>query len=80
LQRTQGWSTLSRGSGIETKGRHPAAKKVVLTLEEKEQQRRSVAYVNVAIENPRITREMVDRAADELGFPNNVIARPDGLA
>ncbi len=46
-----------------------AAKKIVLTPEEKEQQRRSFAYGNVAIENPRITREMVDRAADEIG-PN----------
>jgi hypothetical protein len=44
-----------------------AAKNVVLTPEEKEQQRRSFAYGNVAIENPRITREMLDRAAEELG-------------
>jgi hypothetical protein len=43
-----------------------AAKHVVLTPEEKEQQRRNFAYGNVVIENPRITREMVDRAADEL--------------
>lgn len=46
-----------------------AAKDVVLTPEEKEQQRRSFAYGNTAIENPRITREMVDRAADSLGKP-----------
>jgi hypothetical protein len=46
------------------------AKNVVLTPEEKEQQRRSFAYGNVAIENPHITREMVDRAADEIGPPN----------
>jgi len=57
-----------------------AAKNVVLTPEEKEQQRRSFAYGNVAIENPRITREMVDRAADEIGSPSNMNARPDGLA
>ena len=44
-----------------------AAKNVVLTPEEKEQQRRSFAYGNTVIENPRITREMIDRAADELG-------------
>jgi hypothetical protein len=43
-----------------------AAKKLVLTPEEKEQQRRSFAYGNTKIENPRITREMVDEAADEL--------------
>ena len=41
------------------------AKTVVLTPEEKEQQRRSFAYGNVVIENPRITREMVDKAAEE---------------
>jgi hypothetical protein len=44
-----------------------AAKKFFLTSEDKEQQRRSFAYDNTVIENPRITREMVDRAADELG-------------
>jgi hypothetical protein len=44
-----------------------AARKVVLTPEEKEQQRRSFAYGNTSIENPRITREMIDRTADELG-------------
>ncbi len=46
-----------------------AAKKVVLTAEQKEQQRRSFAYGNTKIENSRITREMVDRAADALGKP-----------
>jgi hypothetical protein len=47
-----------------------AAKKIVLTAQEKEQQRRSFAYGNTKIENSRITREMVDSAADELGTPN----------
>jgi hypothetical protein len=46
-----------------------AAKNIVLTAEEKELQRRSFAYGNIVIENSRITREMVDRAADELGKP-----------
>ncbi|MGH9517687.1 MAG: hypothetical protein ACRD3P_18635 [Terriglobales bacterium] len=46
-----------------------AAKKAVLTPEEKEQQRRSFAYGNTVIENPRITREMIDRAADAPGKP-----------
>jgi len=31
-----------------------------------EQQRRSFAYGNTVIENPRITREMIDRAAEAL--------------
>jgi len=44
-----------------------AARKVVPTPEDKEQQRRSFAHGNVAIENLRITREMVDRAADAIG-------------
>ena len=46
-----------------------AAKNIVMTPEEKEQQRRSFAYGNTVIENPRITREMVYRAADKLGKP-----------
>ncbi len=46
-----------------------AAKKVVLTPEQKEEQRRSFVYGNLVIENPRITREMVDRAADEISNP-----------
>lgn len=47
------------------------ARKNVPTPEEKEAQRRSFAYGNTKIENPRITREMVDRAADALGAPKN---------
>jgi len=46
-----------------------AARNVVMTPEEKERQRRSFAYGNTRIENSRITREMVDRAAEELGEP-----------
>jgi hypothetical protein len=38
------------------------------------------ASLNVAMQNPRITREMVDRAADEIGPPTILTARPDGLA
>jgi hypothetical protein len=42
-----------------------------MTPEEKEEQRRSFAYGNTKIENPRITREMVDQAADEIGTPKH---------
>ena len=42
------------------------AKNAVPTQQEKEEQRRSFAYGNTKIENPRITREMVDQAADAL--------------
>jgi len=42
------------------------ARKVVLSPEKKEEQRRSFAYGNTNIENPRITREMVDQEAEKL--------------
>jgi len=45
------------------------AKNVVLSPPEKEEQRRSFAYGNTNISNPRITREMIDRAAEALGPP-----------
>jgi hypothetical protein len=48
-----------------------AAKKTVSTPQEKEQQRRSFAYGNTKIENPRITRETVNREAESLGVPKN---------
>ncbi|MBT3551625.1 MAG: hypothetical protein HOO19_15840 [Rhodospirillaceae bacterium] len=41
------------------------AKPVRMTAEQKEEQRRSFAYGNTAIENTRITRELVDQVADE---------------
>lgn len=47
------------------------AKKAVPSAQEKEEQRRSFAYGNTKIENPHITREMVDREADALGAPKN---------
>ena len=47
------------------------ARKNPPTPEEKEEQRRSFAYGNTKIENPRITREMVDKAADDLGTPKH---------
>jgi hypothetical protein len=45
------------------------ARKYLLTPQEREEQRRSFAYGNTKIENPRITREMVDQEADALGSP-----------
>jgi hypothetical protein len=42
------------------------AKRVTPTPQEREDQRRSFAYGNTAFENPRITREMVDRQAEKL--------------
>jgi hypothetical protein len=47
------------------------ARNRVMTPEEKEEQRRSFAYGNTKIENPRITREMVDEAADKIGTPKH---------
>jgi hypothetical protein len=43
-----------------------AAKKVELTPADKEEQRRSFAYGNAKIENPRITRDTVDEEAEKL--------------
>ena len=54
-----------------------AAKKVVPTPEEKEQQRRSFAYGNTKIENSRITREMVDRAAEAIKPPRESSRRSE---
>lgn len=42
------------------------AKLVTMTGEQKEAQRRSFAYGNAKIENPRITRQTVDQEAEEL--------------
>jgi hypothetical protein len=43
-----------------------AARRVRMTPVEQEEQRRSFAYGNTAIENPRITREMIDEEAEKL--------------
>jgi hypothetical protein len=43
-----------------------ATKKVKPSTEENEQQRRSFAFGNTNIENPSITRETVDKEAEEL--------------
>ena len=44
-----------------------AARGTRMSGEEKEAQRRSFAYGNARIENDRVTREMVDVAADKIG-------------
>jgi hypothetical protein len=43
-----------------------AAKKVKPSTDQDEQQRRSFAFGNTNIENPQITRETVDKEAEEL--------------
>ena len=43
-----------------------AAKKLVVSPEQEEEQRRSFAFGNTNIENPRITRETVDKEAEAL--------------
>ena len=43
-----------------------AARRYELSDKEKEAQRRSFAYGNAKIENPRITREIVDQEAEAL--------------
>ncbi len=42
------------------------SKAVKMTEEQWEEQRRSFVFGNLAIENPNITREMVDQAADAI--------------
>jgi len=42
------------------------AKRVEVSPEQKEDQRRSFAYGNTNIENSRITREMINEEADKL--------------
>jgi hypothetical protein len=48
-----------------------AARKVEMSKEEREAQRRSFAFGNTHFENPLITREMIDRAADKLAAEKN---------
>lgn len=43
-----------------------AAKKVTASAEQKEEQRRSFAFGNTNIENPRITRETINKEAEDL--------------
>jgi hypothetical protein len=42
------------------------AKRVTMTPNDQERQRRSFAYGNTKIENDRITREMIDQEANAL--------------
>jgi hypothetical protein len=43
-----------------------AAERANMSSKEKEEQRRSFAFGNTAIENDRITREMIEAEADKL--------------
>lgn len=52
------------------------AKTVVMTEEEKEEQRRDWAYGNTKLHNPAITREIVDEVADKMPRPNGEKKRP----
>ncbi|WP_337181677.1 hypothetical protein [Shinella sp.] len=49
-----------------------AARKAPQTKSDLEVQRRSFAYGNTHFENERITREMVNRIADEMPFSENL--------
>ena len=46
------------------------AREVQMSPQEKEEQRRSFAYGNTKIENPRITREIIDQEAEKLARNN----------
>ena len=43
-----------------------AARKIEMSDEDREEQRRSFAFGNANIENPRVTRELVDKVADRM--------------
>jgi hypothetical protein len=45
------------------------ASRARMSPEEQEAQRRSFAYGNAKIENDRVTREMIDKAADSKPHP-----------
>lgn len=49
-----------------------AARKAPQTKSELEIQRRSFAYGNTHFENSKITREMVDKIADEMPFSGSL--------
>lgn len=44
-----------------------ASRSIVVTPQQREEQRRSFVYGNIAIENARVTREIVNEAAARLG-------------
>lgn len=49
-----------------------AARKAPQTKSDLEVQRRSFAYGNTHFENEKITRDMVNRIADEMPFSGNI--------
>jgi hypothetical protein len=60
------WTIGSRAMTTELQELLDAAKKLVVSPEQKEEQRRSFAFGNTNIENPRITRETVNKEAEAL--------------
>jgi hypothetical protein len=64
------WNTLPDGSqDLSVDSLHnliEATKDYVMSAEEKEEQRRSFAHGNVALHNPAVTREVIDRAAEKI--------------
>jgi hypothetical protein len=62
------WKPIIKGGkmGSELKELLAAAKKATPSEEQKEEQRRSFAFGNTNIENSRITRETIDKEAEEL--------------
>jgi hypothetical protein len=54
-----------------------AARSVHVTVEDREQQRRSFAYGNTHFENTRITREMIDSEAERLAKVSTPLRRKE---
>ncbi len=52
-----------------------AARKIEMSDADREEQRRSFAFGNANIENPRVTRELVDRVADRMAHEQRPAAQ-----
>lgn len=52
-----------------------AARKIEMSDEDREEQRRSFAFGNANIENPRVTRELVDQVADRMAHEQRAAAQ-----
>ncbi len=52
-----------------------AARKIEMSDADREEQRRSFAFGNANIENPRVTRELVDQVADRMAHEQRAAAQ-----
>ena len=55
----------------ELEGLIEKCREIIMTPEEKEEQIRSLAYGNLKLHNPNLTKEDIDRAAEKLENQHN---------